>query len=464
LQLNFTDTGGTVRTARFISVPSKLAIAVKRPDGATPNLALGFVRAGEPFTVSVTALMSTNNGVTLAAPSFGRETPPVGLKLGQNASPAVVGSFGSLGNGTIAGNFTYNEVGIIRLTALMASPLNDYLGSGVVVGYDPNDPSQTAPTGQWADVGRFYPAYFRTSTTSNFACLTRMKCPSGNLPHGESLAVSGATYSRQKFTVTVTPHAVDGTVLKNYGGVYGATITLKAVAQPGSSTAASGTLYLTSDDTTIVDSTTVTIPALTTTDLTNGVPLAAKTYFTLGTPYVGTTPQSASWSAPTPVYMNASAPQTRVTAGGASGSDPVNSNRTSAAISFEGGIEVVNGRLQVANAYGSESLRLPVQIGAQYWTGSSWEYNSLDSFSLVDATKTSFILGSCKNITCNATAVLSGSLKLVSGVNTVWFKAPGVGGSALVEMAGAPAYLPSTQARIVFGVYKSKLIYLREVY
>jgi hypothetical protein len=46
----------------------------------------------------------------------------------------------------------------------------------------------------------------------------------------------------------------------------------------------------------------------------------------------------------------------------------------------------------------------------------------------------------------------------------VWFKAPGVGGSADFELTGSPAYLPSTRARIVFGVYKSKLIYLREVY
>jgi hypothetical protein len=154
-----------------------------------------------------------------------------------------------------------------------------------------------------------------------------------------------------------------------------------------------------------------------------------------------------------------------VTVQGTAGTDNVSSNRTSAAISYEGGIEIINGRVQVASAYGSELLRMPVQIAAQYWTGSAWEINTGDSASTFDATAIRFF--NCTGITCTPAAVLSGSVKLVTGVNTVWFKAPGVGGNANIEMGltpASPAYLPSTRGKIVFGVYKSKLIYLREVY
>jgi MSHA biogenesis protein MshQ len=465
LQLNFNDatTSTTIRTARFISVPTQLSITVTRPDGAAnpgPNSGntLGFVRAGEAFTVSVKALMS---GTSTPAPSFGRETPAVGLKLAQSATPKAVGTFASQGNGIISGNFTYNEVGDVTFTALMSGPLNDYLGSGVAVGYDPNaSPAQSPPSGQSVLVGRFYPAYFSTDSSYNFACLARMKCASGSLAHGELLTVSGATHAGQPFTVTVTPRAVDGTALKNYGGVYGAQITLKAVSQPAGSTSGSGTLYLASND-----STTVTIPALSQAQVLSGTPLTASTYFKLLVPYSASSPHpNPTWSSPTPVYFNAVAQQSRVTAGGAVGSDPISSNRTTAAISYEGGVEVINGRLQVGNAYGSELLRLPVQIAAQYWTGSAWEINTGDSASTVDATKTIFV--SCSGITCSSAALLSGSVKLVTGVNTIWFKAPGVGGNAVVQMGalGLPSYLPSTQGKIVFGVYKSKLIYFREVY
>jgi hypothetical protein len=336
----------------------------------------------------------------------------------------------------------------VTFTALMASPLNDYLGSGVAVGFDPNKlPAQSPPAGQSVNVGRFYPAYFTTEATKNFDCLARMKCPPG------PLAVSGATYSSQPVKVTVTPRSVDGTALKNYINPYGASITLTAKFQPGSTTTATGGTLFPGTGTGAV-----TIPVATAV----GTALSALPYFKLATPYDSATPQSSSWSAPTPVYFNAVAQQTRVTSSNTAGSDPINSNRGTAAVSVEGGIEVVNGRLQVANAYGSELLRLPVQVGAQYWTGSAWEFNTGDSASVVDATKTAFT--NCKAITCSATAVLSSSVPLVTGINTVWFKAPGVAGSATVQMAGSQAWLPSTTGQIVFGLYKSRLIYIREVY
>jgi hypothetical protein len=329
----------------------------------------------------------------------------------------------------------------------------------VVVGYDKNNLSAMPPTEQTVKVGTFYPAYFSTEVKNvdankNFnTCLARMNCPSGALASGQQIGVSGTVYSGQPFKVVVTPRAVDGTVLKNYATPYATPITLTAVAQPGALGAASGGSLFTDSG-----GTAVSIPVVTATP--SGTELSTAPNFRLTTPYSSDTPRNLLWSAPVPVYVRAVATQTRKTSSGST-SDDIKSYRNGA-VAAEGGIMVLNGRLQVANAHGSELLRLPVQVGAQYWTGKAWEFNAGDSSSVIDATLTT--LSNCKSIPCAPSAVLSTSVQLNTGLGTVWFKAPQVAGSALVKMIGSPTYLPSTQGQITFGVYRSPVIYLREVY
>lgn len=442
LQLNFTDLNNSnvTRTARFVSQPLSLSIAVKRTvdnftyTGTNP---IGFVQAGEPFTVTVGALMSGG----AAAPSFGKESPPVAVGLGQSpvgqiaTMPPVSGTFAPGANGSMVGNFTYKEVGEISLSAKMASPAKDYLGSGSPVG-------DSAPM----TVGRFYPAYFETTTsvagggavTPGFVCQVPMACPSGSLAHGESLGVSGAVYSGQAFTVTVTPKALDGTVLTNYKPPYSADITLTPVTQPGSSTTASaGTLSQNI--------------------ISAGSALQATPIFK----FAGGAP-----SAPTAVYLNAAAAQSRAIAGG-SKSVPVNSNRGQPAVSVEGGVMVVAGQLQVTDGYGSELLRLPLQIRARYWTGSAWVLNPGDSSSVVG-------VGTSPLAVCSSSMPYPGALaaptpssqQLQGGIGTIYLPAPGAGktGCVKVTMNGSLPYLLSTSGLATFGVYKSRLIYLREVY
>jgi MSHA biogenesis protein MshQ len=160
-----------------------LACANTAADAAT------FVRAGEDFSVTVTAL--TAGGV--AAPNFGRETVPESVRLvpanavaGMVSPPAVQGNFGAFTAGAASGTaFTWGEVGVITLTPQVAD--GDYLGAGNVSG------------SASANVGRFIPDHFATEVTQ--AC------------------VAGAfTYSGQPFTVRVTARNLAGGTTLNYAG------------------------------------------------------------------------------------------------------------------------------------------------------------------------------------------------------------------------------------------------------
>ena len=69
----------------------------------------------------------------------------------------------------------------------------------------------------------------------------------------------------------------------------------------------------------------------------------------------------------------------------------------------------------------------------------------------------------CKSALLGVTA--NSLLPLKEGVATFWLRAPGAGNSGSAEyQMNDPAWLPSTTGRAVFGVYKSPLLYLREMY
>jgi MSHA biogenesis protein MshQ len=151
---------------------------------------------------------------------------------------------------------------------------------------------------------------------------------------------------------------------------------------------------------------------------------------------------------------------------------------------YERGLMAVNGRLQVGNALGSEALRLPVALTAQYWNGSNWLTNTADNDSLVAATAP--WTGSTPAPACSgalaanppATACKSGvvtnvnngtAIRLSAGRATMVLQQPAPGrlnGSIDYQVTdgASSAWLPSTQARAKFGLYKAPVIYLREVY
>ncbi|ARU31013.1 hypothetical protein CAP31_04495 [Sulfuriferula sp. AH1] len=135
-----------------------------------------FIKAGDPFSATVTAITATGS----VTPNYGQETTPENVKLttvlvpglGLTNNPAINGAFGTFTNGTANGTgFSWPEVGIITLTPDVAD--GDYLGAGNTTG--------TASE----NVGRFTPHHFETLVTQG--------CTAGNF-----------TYSAQPFTVQIT--------------------------------------------------------------------------------------------------------------------------------------------------------------------------------------------------------------------------------------------------------------------
>lgn len=448
IQLNLVDvtTSTTVTgVTRFISVPTVKFVSIQNSDnGDNPGDGLQpFAKAGEPFKVGIRLTIA--DGVTFP-PNFGKEAGPygpVGVILGVPDPAKITQALSVTAPGEYSGNLTYSDLGVVPMTATISGqpgqtgmPAGSYFGATV-----PNVTSDTRT------VGYFYPAYFETTTDAPMACLPRMKCPAG---------VNEAVYSTQPFNATVQAFNMAGTeVTDQLGNIPAFDITLSAVSQPGPG----GTPVAAA-----ISGNTISVSPASPT-------ASAKPTITLPTMFSAAAPRGVAWTAPTPAYIRATAPFSRVGTSGA----VVSSDRGAGGGSNERGVQVINGRLLVANANGSELLRLPLHLYSQFWTGAAWENNANDSDS--DVSYTADYSACRKNLVMPGTtetckpkvAVLPGptaTFKMNSGQGTVWMEAPGAGnnGSARVRMNGNSAWLPSTIGQVVFGVYKSPLIYVREVY
>lgn len=203
--------GGVVgSTNSFVVKPAKFNITVVDNPSAASATDPAFKKAGEPFTVVVTALNS-NDAIT---PNYGNETIPEGIKVvssqlvlpaggrnGSNNDGAIIN--GTSFTKTNPGEFTattlsFDEVGIIRLTASVAS--GSYLGAGDVSGPESGN------------VGRFTPGKFDVT----------LNTPSFN----SGCLVGGFTYMDQPFFYNVTPNllvtarSLTGNVTQNYSGAF----------------------------------------------------------------------------------------------------------------------------------------------------------------------------------------------------------------------------------------------------
>ncbi|QOY96397.1 hypothetical protein IM543_11565 [Massilia sp. UMI-21] len=464
-----TDTG-IVDFVQFVSVPESFRLTIRNAQGqANPGAVglaqQGFVRAGERFTIGVEALSAVYTNAAgvrdrHAVPNFGREeggrrallvnsiaridTPAGTATAAEN--PPLEGSYPD--RGAYTGNaFYWSDIGSFALTVGLEDGL--YLGASAgAVG------TQT--------VGRVYPAYFSTYTgpgpedgdLAGFPCLTRMNCPIVGLAK-----VKGAVYANQPFDVTVAAHDESGRRLANFDHTRFPSLvpalTLAAVDAPGTGAPFAGRI---------------------TPGLAAAVGSAANAStrsmkFGLGTPYDAGAARSA-WLAPTAVYLRATAPDNRL------GSPlTISTVQSDATQSEEGGVMVVNGRLSIASLIGSELLRTPVPLQAQYWNGRNWENNTAFSHaSLLDA-------GQARFTDCRNTLLLKGAVA-PDNCNTAVVKAAGAGPLALSDGAArlvlAPVgagqsgrvrirlvgvdWLPSTFGQVTIGAYRSPVIYVREMY
>jgi uncharacterized repeat protein (TIGR01451 family) len=450
--LNLRDSAGNPASAKFVVRPGVLDFArIWRPRGALENpeakdeRGYGFAMAGEEFSVAIRACTAATDasgnpkcGITL--PNFGNEGQAATVaqhKLLESDPKLDLGSIVTAGSGliTITGS-SYKDAGVLVLAPRL---VGGYLGAG----------NADDVQGVEHFVGRFYPAYFATAITASFPCPTKLNCPPAPM--------MGAAYSGQPFGATVTAYNTKGSPLSRYANPYARNITLAPFANPGgASPVTSGTF----GPTTIAAS---TIAPQTSVSLS----------FKLPAPYSNANPPSAKVGDPTPFFLRA----TSIEELSASTSETISSQRPGTD-SSEQGITVINGRLQVANAFGSELLKLPVPMKAQYWNGTVWQNNTNDNVSTITHTPVSATYSKCtrrlaKDTAGNCTVALTlldqtVPVTLKDGAGTVWLAAPGNGnvGSGLLDLTGrgSPPWLPSTLARVTFGIYQSPLIYIRELY
>ncbi|MDQ2821254.1 MAG: hypothetical protein M3Y65_12810 [Pseudomonadota bacterium] len=434
--------------------PISLRLAVTGNPTTVTSTSAPFVAAGAPFPIKVDALMvngvaapnfgNGDAGITVAAtaPSASGTTDEKAINAAMGSVPALVTTgMGTASGGAFNGTGTFNEVGVLVVTA------------SVTGGYFSVDDVTAAVM----KVGRFYPFSFSTAVTPVFADCAKIPvaCPDSPTTPAGPAGKAGAAYATQAFDVAVRPLDANDKELQNFRGVFGDPIDLAAVDSAGGSTlnppATPAGARLTAAQ----------IPALTATQ-TNGV-LHVSAAYTLPVPFLRTLPATTGWTVPTAIFLRASAVDTPSVL-------TVTSKQSDT--SLEGAILILNGRLLLSTVSGSELLRLPVTMTAQFWkpgaNGGAWTTNLADT----GATPTTIAFSTCKRNLLVANACYSGlqmaprDTVFSAGSAKFFIAAPGAGktGSAMFNMTGAPAWLPSTQAQAVFGAYKSNFLYLREVF
>ena len=391
----------------FVTRPAGFTVSNIRQTAA-PNLAnpaaagaagAKFVKAGESFSATVTAVTSAG----AATPNYGKETSPEGVLLTRALVLPSGGATGTLAGGTIGGgsfgngaatvtNLSFSEVGIITLAPSVAD--GDYLGAGNVTG---------TTTG---NVGRFVPAQFASS--------------GGAVTHRPGLACSPAstfTYLGENFLLgfTLTAQNTAGATTQNYTGSF-------AKLDP---TAASGW---------------------------NLAGLGGTTTFSAASGRLSLGTATGSWSNGVAGGVTVSANATRAAApdgpfNAAFGIAPIDSDGVAMAAydlaSISGGsldhttvgsVALRFGRLRLANAVGAQTRALSLPLTAQYWTGSTFDTNTLDSCTAMPAAAVNF--GNLrKTLTTADTAVAGASFTLAGGLAALKLAAPGGGRYGTVDVA-----------------------------
>jgi MSHA biogenesis protein MshQ len=432
------------------------------------------IPAGSSFSLKATTTGVDNNAslytgvmqidTTVLAPSGGATVKGT---LAPAQFPAATSGTPSSSATT---NFTYSEVGAFTLPGFdpstdSSSARGVYDNSWTIVDYDrnvktkrdcvPDSYSNVKDTsvidkGKYgcnfglanpAIISRFIPHHFDTAVVPStgvplaagvpMACPTGLTCPA---------LYNGIAYAGQPFTVNVYARNAADETTQNYDMSMGLskTVTLSAWNALGGLVGNSnGTLNCT------------TVPAA-----CDPAKPEVKSKFTKGTTEAApATPNFAFGTVPTvptDIYLRAV------------DTDAVTSSR--GASSIEGGVKIVSGRVRVPNAYGSELLDLPIVATVQYFNAAgAWVTSTTDSLtSIVLAAsytlKKNGVTTSCTTTPAPASRVAS------AGLLPFVLKKPSCGtGSAKIEPT-VPAYLPLLPGLATFGVYKTPLIYRREVY
>jgi MSHA biogenesis protein MshQ len=389
----------------FVSKPAGFSITQVR-QSASPNLAnpaatdhngSAFVKAGEAFSATVTALTSSG----AAAPGFGREATPEGVTISHTLLQPVGGATGTLAGGSIGGGsfsggtataaaLTFSEVGIISLTAGLTS--GNYLGAGSV-------PASSALT-----VGRFIPARFALSGAS-LTHRAGLSCvPASSFTHlGENF----------RFGFTLTALNATGATTQNYTGSYAkfdptasAGYALLGLAGASAFSSANGRLSLGS----AAGNFSAGAAAISLTAQVTRTPAAEGPHSAL----FGIAPVDGDG-----VTIVADADLDS----GVPGND--RAALATVALRF--------GRLRLLSAAGAADRALALPVLAEYWNGSAFDTNTLDSCTAVAQGAISF--GNLRRTITSADTAASAPLTLAAGRGSLWLAPPGGGRNGTFDVA-----------------------------
>lgn len=474
--LNLKVGATTARTEVFVSKPARIAFrrisnGTHDNPGNITSGGNGFAAAGAPLTIEVGALMGGEGGY---APNFGKERLTPIIVLDKSVAVASLVSQGSLvedavkrkwANGILGTQASWSEVGAVNFTVRADDPgmtsnaANRYFGEPI--------------GGDTAAVGRFYPAFFATDVTGPFNCpknlpqvgATRNPAEVYTCPRDIDGAINGAVYSRQPFTVTLEAYNALNARVQNYTGDWFKTVTLSAAGADGGPALAVNLTPPAGATATTMDKT------------SNGTTTAS---YRLPVGYDDTKPRAVDLTPPTTVYVRAESPETTL-----AGSVTISSKR-SGVVSDEGSILVLNGRMKLPNALGSDLLPTPLTMRPEYWAGPSagWLVNTrYEDTRTVAGTdlvfedkgcRLDFVLRTNNVDVCNTTllGLAPGRTSIVTkaGAAALWLRAPGKKAGGGTRRGGfsvrykGPDWLPGTTGRVSYGSHRSPVIYVREMY
>ncbi|MFG6413288.1 DUF6701 domain-containing protein [Roseateles sp. DC23W] len=405
--------------------PFALAVAGLKMSG-TDNLngsASGdpiFGKAGAPFSATVTAYRwnsaadgTDNDGVPTANLPL-LQISAGGIAAGFNAAVLLTTASGSItpaggATGTLAGNtvnsfssgvgttstMTYSEVGSFALNT--SAVVGNYLGAGIAL----DALVFNAAGNQNTRVGRFIPSGFGL-TAGNPAVVHRaaLSCASA----------SAFTYMDEFFRLGFRLTALNaaGITTVNYTGSF-ARLDLATPAN----------LRLAGIDGTTMFKTTNA-------RLENGVSTGS---WTAGIADVTLTARALRAAAADGPFANAVFGIAALDLDGVGmmtpdldTDSPANGNDR---VKVGGAIPLRHGRLRLQNAMGAANRTLSLPLAAQYWNGTAFTTNTLDSCTAISASNLSF--GNLRSVTAASAAMVGTTSTVTAGVGRLPLAAPGVG-------------------------------------
>lgn len=338
---DYTLTGST----SFVVKPYTLFISPITSNLGTSATGTGFLSAGTNFQVKVEARNSKNN----LTPNFGKEGTPETIDLknlalvypgGGNATSLTLGETFTATSpaGTFVNNkVSWKQVGSFTIQARLSD--DNYLGAGDLASIT------TSPT-----IGRIYPDHFRLLNP-----VLINKCGS-------------FTYMSQPMNMTYTlqAEATDGTVLSNYGGNY-TTILPTYVAENADAGANLGSRFIAGASPTWAAGVfnLASTEAIFSRQIPSSAPEAPLSDLKIGL----LMKDDLDFRKLQAMDMNAI---TTDTCGAACNAKSIGSS-----------LNMRYGRLRLDDAFGPETVALPVNFVTEYWTGNYFSLNTSDSCTMI---------------------------------------------------------------------------------